>query len=148
MEINLGKFETSDWIHLIFLSIATIVVGCLFIFSFKRDLFIELDYIKLILLASAITLPAWLLNSSIAVIINMWTKANPDPKLMSLAGSGITIPIFLLAILLNYYYPVPCKWAVSGIIAIEIIILLIVICIQYYNEKKEKNKTKQSSRLK
>lgn len=58
-----GELSYTKMLKILLFIVGTFCPGILFIFVYKKDLFLKLDYIKLLLLSISLTLPLVLLNS-------------------------------------------------------------------------------------
>lgn len=114
------------------------VPGILTIYLFWRDLFVEIDILKLLILAVSISIPSFMI---VLFFSGIWHTGNHDNNYI-LEGLGINIIVFGLAI----YFKILCPEVInmkifvqivcSGAVLIDNAIHLLLKCI--FSEKRIK----------
>ena len=62
MNLDLHKIKSLTFITIVFIIFSTICAGILFVLVYSKELFIQTDTLKLLLLSFAITSPFWILD--------------------------------------------------------------------------------------
>ena len=131
------KIEASDLMNALVGFVGIIAPGILTMFMFKRDLFITLDLMKLILLSASISIPIVFLNIGLGKFLedgdNKYTLH--ETLFLSLIISAIVVyPSFLISYLAGFSF----RGFVFTLIACEAAILLLVKIADYTEERNQK----------
>jgi len=149
MEIDLNKFTSKTWVAVIFIWVTIISSGTLFIYLFRRDLFTSLDLIKLILLASSIPTPIWLINCGFAIFLAEETFRNEsgdlDFLLLAICSGLITIPVFYVPFLIRFYSHCTLFTGITWILSLEFLLLAIASTDIVLERKRGKKKLSRIS---
>lgn len=148
MDVNLNKLSAKTWIAMIFIWVTVISSGLLFIFIFKRDLFISLDLGKLALLSSSITTPFWLLNCALSLladdkIFRHAITLEVDFLHLAIASAVFTFPVFYIPFTVRFFFHISLLATVITIISLEFALALLYIREAYLN-KRNQSKRKQN----
>jgi hypothetical protein len=133
MNIDLSKLSTISLMTLLMVFFATISPGALFIFIFSKELFLELDTFKLILLSFGLTSPFWIINT---IPYLYWENApsnqkNTDsPFIACLSGGLWTLPVVYSPLVLFLFLELTTRNAFIIMFILEIIILLSIFIIE------------------
>ncbi|MBD8488094.1 hypothetical protein IFO69_04980 [Echinicola sp. CAU 1574] len=124
MPFELGNIKLPAAMTIIILLVSTLGSGILMIYAFNRPLFLELETVKLILLATSISTPVWLLNTFLIMHFDVLDEESEQLiYTSSISGSLITIGIFFIPIIFQLFYPFPLKCALAGIIVLQLLII-------------------------
>jgi hypothetical protein len=116
-----------------FSTIFLILPGVLIIFLFDRNLFLELDWIKLILLSASITAPLVFLNFMIISYLDKVTLSDNKQSLAALAMSCIfTGFIILLSAVYGYFV----RWTMGQVVILVCLANVFFNLIILYESKK------------
>ena len=121
MNFNLNKLTSVTIAIVLLFAVAIITPGTLFIFIFSRELFIELETLKLILLAISITLPIWVLNTYAFASLGGEWKKDPEKNLRvsTVVGSYFSIPIICIPALVKLFVDISLQIGVVIIIGLQ-----------------------------
>ena len=148
MELDLNKIHSTTWMTVVFVVLSTFCPGILYIYCFNADLFLSLDIIKLILLASSISTPFWLLNIFLVGIdgsVKIDSASSYDFKFNIFLGSILTIPIFAIPTLLKIFFDIQVKTGVLMSIILQTLIVLFVIFTGDSSKKRRLKKSKKNT---
>ncbi len=109
--------------------------GVLIIFFFKRDLFISIDWVKLVLLSGAIMTPIHLFNSSL--ILSLEREENEETFFFGLTKSIWVTSIFLQIVLFITY---ALKLSFKDFVGIVFWVELLGTVISYETDRRRKAK--------
>ncbi|GAB3667552.1 hypothetical protein GCM10028791_43240 [Echinicola sediminis] len=125
MPFELGNIKLPAAMTIIILMVSTLGSGILMIYAFNRPLFLELETVKLILLATSISTPVWLFNTFLIMHFDVLDDENEQLiYTSSISGSLVTIVIFFVPIIFQLFYPFPLKYALGGIIVLQLLIII------------------------
>ena len=133
------------WVFWTTFLLTTIAPGALAIFSFREDLFMLLDFFKLILLSMSITFPVWILNI-VLVSMTTWDDSNNDgtTHLQTIGAWGgmlsflpLYIPSFVRLALGSFLDISSVCGLILGLVIQMVIVFILGIMI--YREKKNRN---------
>lgn len=134
-----------SWVFWTTFLLTTISPGALAIFSFREDLFLLLDFFKLILLSMSITFPVWILNI-VLVSMTTWDDSNNDgtTHLQTIGAWGGTlsslplyIPSFAKLALGSFLY-IPSVYGLILGFVIQMVIV-VILGIKIYRGSKDQN---------
>lgn len=100
---QIKKLEAYDLVKLIMGFIGVVSPGLLTFFLFKRDLFISLDLMKLVLLSASLSLPIVLLNYFLLSIIPSVKRSTYETTANMLTASLMSALIFYGALVVAYF---------------------------------------------
>jgi hypothetical protein len=134
------KLEAFHFVASIVGFVGIISPGLLILFLFKRDLFISLDLIKLILLSVSLSLPIILFN------LFLW-GALPDDSKESKNTIAIDLVVALVTSSTVFYLPlaVTFLWGLGFhaylwiLVVLEVILAIIAVLISIVDSSKKKN---------
>nr|DAQ59849.1 MAG TPA: hypothetical protein [Caudoviricetes sp.] len=131
MEVkDIKEVRPITWVALSTFILATILPGIMILFMFCRDLFIQLDIIKISLLSMAITAPIWLINSGYVYSVCEDGGKETEGELMQMcafAGSLLSILPLYTPICLKIFVDISPNIGFIIIASIEIITIAILI---------------------
>lgn len=140
MGFDYGKIKIHTFEVIVLFTIGVIVPGFLFLFIFKRDIFLTLDSYKLTLLAISISSPIFFINALIAL-----TKAYPtlenakdekqyDIYIINVAKTGSFMSCFPLytIVIIGYLRYWNLKEAVISLLILELAIVLFMFFRDVY----------------
>ncbi len=129
MNIDLHKIKPVTFVTAIFIILSTLCAGILFIFIYSKDLFEKTDAIKLILLSMSLTIPTWIINSSIVVFFDesKHEDVNFSLQIFGLIGSIISLPVLYIPILTKLFINISLQTGVIIGTSIEVIIILFLL---------------------
>ena len=130
MEFDLKHFKPTTWAFVILLFISVACPGFLIIFSFKPDLFLQLEFLKLALLGLSITLPIWFLNLSIVRLL-MDLNEDFDYEVIGMQASVFSIFTIYTPLIINFLNDISVSNAFYIGIAVELIVILTGIIHRY-----------------
>lgn len=145
MNIDLDKVKPTSIAMVILTVFVTVIPGSLFLFLFNRELFMDVDSFKLILLSLAITLPFFVINTLIYLI---WegglgeSNESDGFQIGVLSGSIITVPVVYLPLLWKLFFVLEWKCAVLVMAGLEILLFCFVV---FFESSHSKNKAKSIS---
>ena len=138
MTFDLNKLQPISLLAIAFCALFIIPLGAIFIFVYNPTLFLKMEIEKLLLLASAFSMPLLIINYFISVLI--LSPDNPDIKdritkdvfQTSVISSCIitAVPIGL-STLLGYYFNIHTKFGIGIMLLIQLLIIIvstIIIC--------------------
>jgi hypothetical protein len=138
MNLDLHKIKSLTFITIIFIIFSTICAGILFVLVYSKELFIQTDTLKLLLLSFAITSPFWILNCLIISIFDNEDKPNieRDFQLYGLLGSMVSIPVIYTPILIKIFKDISLQIGIMSSISMELFIMIILILSELKSKKK------------
>src|SRR5690554_166152 len=147
MEINFDKVKAFSAVTFLQLICGVIVPGFLFLFIFKRDLFLSLDIFRLTVLAISITAPLLIVNSIIVLYgVTKDEVEGPDEDgfhrvfaATTYLGSALTIPVVYAAITIGYFFSFTLKQGVFILVIAEAIILITLFLFIFAGSKNTKS---------
>ncbi len=124
---QIKKIEVSDLIKTIIGLVGVVTPGLLTIFFFKRDLFISLDLLKLVLLSISLCLPIVLLNFMLMFALPtegrpLNIKANISANLIVATSSSALV--FNLPLVASYIFELHFRTFVWVVLILEAVISL------------------------
>ncbi len=126
--IDINKIKSITFVAISLFMVSVICPGILFVFTFNKELFINTDVFKLVLLCISITFPVWLLNSMFMLYIIHYDSPkelkNEDLQLLSIIGSFLTIPVIYSPILIKMFFDISIQISIMINLTVELIILL------------------------
>jgi hypothetical protein len=140
MNLDLHKIKSLTFITIIFIIFSTICAGILFVLVYSKELFIQTDTLKLLLLSFAITSPFWILNCLIISIFDNEDKPNieRDFQLYGLLGSMVSIPVIYTPILIKIFKDISLQIGIMSSISMELFIMIILILSELKSKKNKK----------
>jgi hypothetical protein len=147
MEINFDKIKAFSAATFLQLICGVIVPGFLFLFIFKRDVFLSLDFFRLTTLAISITVPILIVNGIIVLIslIND-NKEFQDDNAFHRAiastiyiGSALTIPVIYIPIIIGYFFNLTLRQGILTFIIAEAILVITFILLYSLGGKSKKS---------
>lgn len=142
------KLSALSWVFWTIFLLATIAPGALAIYSFREDMFLQLDIFKLLLLSMSITFPIWVLNI-VLVSLASWDNSNNDgiSHLQTIGAWGgmlsslpLYIPSFTKLVLGTLIY-MPSLYGIIIGFMIQMIIVVIMFLKIIIGKKENKNFT-------
>lgn len=127
------KLSALTWVFWTIFLLATIAPGALAIFSFREDMFLQLDIFKLLLLSTSITFPIWILNI-VLVSLTSWDDSNNEgiSHLQTIGAWGgmlsslpLYVPSFAKLVLGTLLY-IPSLYGIIIGFVIEMVIVVIM----------------------
>lgn len=127
---DIQDIKTSTWFNIVITCLATFLPGTLYLYLFNKDLLIELDIFKILLLTTALFIPVWVLNFVLSIIIIFRLKC-PGLNL----EINFLFPISLIMTIISSYISIFFAWVNpsyfnNSIIITEIILFIISIIIR------------------
>lgn len=140
MNLDLHKIKSLTFITIIFIIFSTICAGILFVLVYSKELFIQTDTLKLLLLSFAITSPFWILNCFLISIFDNDDKPNieQDFQIYGLLGSIISIPVIYTPILIKIFKDISLQIGIMSSISMELFIMIILILLELKSKKNKK----------
>lgn len=140
MNLDLHKIKSLTFITIIFIIFSTICAGNLFVLVYSKELFIQTDTLKLLLLSFAITSPFWILNCFLISIFDNDDKPNieQDFQIYGLLGSIISIPVIYTPILIKIFKDISLQIGIMSSISMELFIMIILILLELKSKKNKK----------
>jgi len=150
MEIKFENIKSTSIATIVPMIIVTVCNGILFLFCFKRELFLNMDFFKLVLLSLSFACVIWLFNSFISILLSQ-NKTNNEIDiekesvnvnetnykeviLHSLISSVLTFPVLLIPSIIKLFFDINTKTGILISIIIEVIVITYVI---YINRNKK-----------
>lgn len=142
------KLSALSWVFWTIFLLGTIAPGALAIFSFREDIFLQLDIFKLLLLSTSITFPIWMLNI-VLVSLTSWDDSNNDgiSHLQTIGAWGgmlsslpLYVPSFTKLVLGTLIY-MPSLYGIIIGFMIQMIIVVIMFLKIIIGKKENKNFT-------
>lgn len=135
---------------------AVFLLGFLFIYLFKNDLFYSLDNFRLIMLACAISIPLIIFNSFFVVITWKDDEAKlSEEQFLARMDHKLTVTIFvacvptmlalLIPLLIAFFFDLYNPKLYYGIVLTMEVIFIIISIIEYNQNKKEEERDKPKS---
>lgn len=142
MNLDLHKIKSLTFITIIFIIFTTICAGILFILVYSKELFIQTDTFKLLLLSFAITSPFWILNCFVVSIFDNKDKPNieEDFQLYGLLGSIISIPVIYTPVLIKIFNDISLQIGIMSSISMELLVIIILILSELKSKKNKNDK--------
>lgn len=136
---DIKKVDPLTWGFVVMFVLVTIVPGLLLLFIFDKQLFMEIETIKVLFLSISITLPFWALNTFMCLLYDDKDNKNQTVKnqlqLSGLLGAIFSfIPLYVPVIVILF---VDLDYKVAAWIAIGLeILILIFLRLDYTKTKK------------
>ena len=148
MDINIDKVKAFSVTTFLYLICGVFIPGFLFLYVFKRDIFLSLDLFRLTALAISITVPLFSVNGFLILMaLTKDEEGTPDEdgfhKVFASSiylGSIMTIPVIYLSLLIGYFFKFTVSQGILTVIIIEIIMLIVLAIIMFYDSSKTKKK--------
>lgn len=148
MELNFDKLKIFPAATLIQIIFGVIAPGFLFLFVFKRDLFLTLDLFRLSAIAIALTAPIFSLNLMIVMMLTNNEKEYEDENQLDrhltashFGGSFLSSILIFTSIIFGYFFQLTIKQGILILIALQIIIIILFL-IKISGEPKGAEKSK------
>lgn len=133
IDINfISKMSPSAWVFWTSFLLSIITPGALALFSFREDLFFQLDFFKILLLSLSITFPVWAFNTLLVSLVDWDDSCDGTSHIQMVGAFGAILSLFplyipsLLRLLLVRFIVIN---SVSGLyigLSIEIIIGIVM----------------------
>ncbi|RXM47505.1 hypothetical protein BOW55_11035 [Flavobacterium sp. YO12] len=110
----------------------------MFVFLFSKELFLETDTFKLILLSVSITMPISLVNSFLIGLLQEPERndnLDDNLQLIIILGNVISLPIIYIPLMVKLFIDISLQCGVSILIALEIIIFLLAYILNRLSSK-------------
>ena len=127
MNLDLHRIKSITFVTFMLFCITIICPGIMFVFLFSRELFLETDTFKLILLSISITAPISLINSFLTMLIqeaqtDAETNEEVDENLQltTILGNLISLPVIYIPLVVKLFYDISLQFGVSIVIGLEI----------------------------
>ena len=137
MSFSIDKIKATAFVALTSFVLTSITSGFLFIYIFSKDLFYNLDLVRLILLAIGITVPVTFFNSLIIAAKSNLEPRQDDsfaPSIFLFMAVIFTSPLFYSVIVAGYFFGLELKMGVILILSLEFILALILIFSKPWKE--------------
>mgnify|MGYP001190419250 CR=1 FL=1 len=140
MNLDLHKIKSLTFITIVFIIFTTICAGILFVFVYSKELFVQTDTLKLLLLSFAITTPFWILNSFITSLFDNRDEPNVEEnfQLYGLFGSILTIPVIYTPIVIKIFKDISLQVGILSAVSMELLIIIILIFSELKSKKNKK----------
>lgn len=141
MNLDLHRIKSITFVTVMLFCITIICPGIMFVFLFSRELFIETDTFKLILLSISITMPISLINSLLIGLIQIDIindNIDENLQLMNIFGNIISLPIIYIPLIVKLFVDISLQCGVSIVIGLELAIFLIVYILNKLSSKSKK----------
>lgn len=143
MEIDdIKKVDPLTWGFVVMFVLVTIVPGLLLLYIFDKQLFMEIETIKVLFLSISITLPFWVLNT-LMCIINDDKKGNENQtvkvqlQISGLLGAFISFVPLYVPVIVTLFVDLDYKVATWIAIGLELLMLLLIRCDYLKTKKSE-----------
>lgn len=139
---DIEKLESRTFVLAFLDFLFLISPGVIVIFLYQRELFLTLDWLRIILLSISIMSPFVFLNILTFITLAMQDEQR-NKQLFSTISLGIIVTGFLTYVVLciDYFWNIPFKADVIMLIGIEI--LFFILAFNHYNKANQKNKSKE-----
>ena len=139
MSLDLNKLNTLTVILIIIMITASVFPGSLFIYIFNKKIFLQMDFLKLILLASSIAIPIYFFNIIIAT--HLYPNKDNDLNLTyySMLGSLFTTLVFFVPILIGFFFKISIQMAVLIAICVQTLWMILLIGDKLFKKNKKIN---------
>jgi len=124
---QIKKVEAYDLIKLLMGFVGVVSPGLLILFLFKRDLFISLDLMKLVLLSASLSLPIVLLNYFLLSIIPSVKKSIYETTANLFTASLISAMVFYGALVVTYFLGLKLQCLMWMLITFQALVSLSMI---------------------
>jgi len=138
MNLDLHKIKSITFVTFLLFCITIVCPGIMFVFLFSRDLFLETDTFKLILLSISITTPISLINSFLIGLIQKPERndnIDDNLQLITIFGNVISLPIIYIPLIVKLFIDISLQSGVSIVIALEILIFTVAYIMHKLNSK-------------
>jgi len=143
MNLDLHKIKSLTVVTFLIFCITIVCPGIMFVFLFSRELFLETDTFKLILLSVSITMPISLINSLMIGLIQEPEKGDnldDNLQLTVILGNIISLPIIYIPLIVKLFVDISLQCGVSIIIVLQIAIFIIVYIMEKLHSKSKRKK--------
>ena len=131
---NIKAIKNKDFVFSFLVVLLLIIPGLSFIFYFKNDLFIHLDFLKLILLSIGIITPFVLINFFVCLENVITSEKSEDVHFRSLVLSVVVSAFILFAVLTIFVFGNSKNFkgalAFSAVAEVIVFILMVLMIIQ------------------
>jgi hypothetical protein len=142
MNLDLHKIKSITFVTFMLFCITIICPGIMFVFLFSRELFLETDTFKLILLSVSITTPIFLINSFLITLIQepeINDNIDENLQITTIFGNIISLPIIYIPLIVKLFFDISLQCGVSIVIGLEFVIFLLVYTLnRLYSKSKDK----------
>lgn len=139
---DIKKVDPLTWGFVVMFVLVTIVPGLLLLYIFDKQLFMEIETIKVLFLSISITLPFWVLNT-LMCIINDDKKGNENQtvkvqlQISGLLGAFISFVPLYVPVIVTLFVDLDYKVATWIAIGLELLMLLLIRCDYLKTKKSE-----------
>ncbi|WP_129024148.1 hypothetical protein [Flavobacterium sp. YO12] len=138
MNLDLHRIRSITFVTVMLFCITIICPGIMFVFLFSKELFLETDTFKLILLSVSITMPISLVNSFLIGLLQEPERndnLDDNLQLIIILGNVISLPIIYIPLMVKLFIDISLQCGVSILIALEIIIFLLAYILNRLSSK-------------
>ena len=150
MEIDdIKKVAPLTWGFVVMFVLVTIVPGLLLLFIFDKQLFMEIETIKVLFLSISITLPFWALNTFLCIFYDDKKEDENQTVKVQLQLSGLFGSFFSL---IPLYVPVIATlffdfdYKVAAWIAISLELLMLILMRRDYMKSKKSEQIRNGNK--
>lgn len=146
MEINLDKIKGFTAITIIFVLCGTIIPSFLFLYIYKPNLFFSLDFYRLSLIATSISSPLLIINTTLCILRlrsdkneteNHNSKFHEAYVTAIYLGSILTTSILCTSIIIGFYFSRNIKDGVFALLVGEILSVINYYLVVKYSKNKK-----------